>query len=56
MPFKTGVYTAKIGGRTLVIANDEILPAGFMTQKEAEESGELEELVTSEQIKRFLQI
>ncbi|PUB30943.1 peptidyl-prolyl cis-trans isomerase SurA [Elizabethkingia sp. YR214] len=54
VPFKTGVYTAKIGGRTLVIANDEILPAGVMAQKEAEESGELEELVTSEQIKKIL--
>ncbi|KAF5308573.1 hypothetical protein FQR65_LT18073 [Abscondita terminalis] len=51
VPFKTGVYTTKIGGRTLIIANDEILPAGFMTQKEAEESGELEELKQSKELK-----
>ncbi|AQX13946.1 peptidylprolyl isomerase [Elizabethkingia meningoseptica] len=54
VPFKTGVHTAKIGGRTLVMANDEILPASVMTQQEATEDGELEELVTSEQIKKIL--
>ncbi|MEC5395641.1 peptidylprolyl isomerase [Bergeyella sp. RCAD1439] len=37
MPFKSGVYTTKIGDRTLVVAIDEIHPQMPMTQDEAKE-------------------
>ena len=54
VPFKTGVYTAKIGGRTLIIANDEILPGGLYTEKEALEYDDLKDDVTSDYIKKVL--
>jgi len=55
VPFKTGVYTAKIGGRTLIMANDEMLPAQQMTLEEAKASGELRDAVISETVKKTIE-
>lgn len=55
VPFRTGVFTTKIGGRTLIIANDLIIPSGEMTQQEALELGTLEEDVTADFIQKTLE-
>lgn len=37
VPFKTGIFTTKMGPKTLVIAIDEILPTTQMSENEAED-------------------
>lgn len=52
VPFKKGVFTTKMGTKTLVIAIDGILPPSQMTEKEAEEY--LKDAVTEEQLSKIL--
>ncbi|MGS0748624.1 peptidylprolyl isomerase [Halpernia sp. GG3] len=50
VPFKKGVFTTKMGSKTLVIAIDSILPPTQMTEKEAEDylkDGVSEEILNS---------
>lgn len=55
VPFKTGIYTAKIGNRTLIMANDEMIPGGQMTQEEALEFGGLKDDVTSDLVRKTIE-
>lgn len=53
VPFKKGVFTTKMGDKTLVIAIDSILPSSQMTEKEAEEY--LKDGVTEEQLNAIIE-
>ena len=48
VPFKKGVFTTKMGAKTLVIAIDDILPPSQMTEKEAAEY--LKDAVTEKEL------
>lgn len=54
VPFKTGVYTTKIGGRTLIIANDQIIPQSQMSLEDAKKYGGLIDDVKSELIQKVI--
>lgn len=54
VPFKKGVYTAKIGDKDLIIAIDEILPAGQMSLEEAKESGALKNDLISNLVQKTI--
>ncbi|WP_417430326.1 peptidylprolyl isomerase [Halpernia sp.] len=52
VPFEKGVFTTKMGPKTLVIAIDEILPPSQMSEKDAEEY--LKDNVTEEQLNSII--
>lgn len=52
VPFKTGVYTTKIGERSLALAIDEILPPTAMTFEEAKEL--VQDAVTDETLQKTI--
>ncbi|SFI50969.1 peptidylprolyl isomerase [Halpernia frigidisoli] len=53
VPFKKGVFTTKMGTKTLVIAIDSILPPSQMTEKESEEY--LKDGVSEEQLNSIIE-
>jgi len=54
IPFKKGVFTAKIGGKTLIMANDEIIPSEILSEEEARKEGLLENLVETDMIEKII--